>query len=196
MAFIDMISDGEAAGPVVDFYESDRERLGFVANYSRVFAHRPAVFDAWGDLIGGIKANMDARRYELVTIAAARTLRSSYCMLAHGKVLLDRFLDASGLRDVVIDHRAAGLSPVDAAVMDLAERIVQDATSITQEDVDRLRALGLSDVDILDVILAAAARCFFSKVLDATGTLADASYANLEPGVRHALTVGRPIAEP
>jgi hypothetical protein len=31
-----------------------------------------------------------------------------------------------------------------------------------------LRDLGLSDVDILDVVPAAAARCFFSSVLEAT----------------------------
>lgn len=37
---------------------------------------------------------MDPRRYELATIAAARRLHSSYCTLAHGSVLIDKFLDA------------------------------------------------------------------------------------------------------
>jgi hypothetical protein len=67
--------------------------------------------------------------------------------------------------------------------------------AITQEAVDRLRRLGLTDAEILDVTLAAAARCFFSKVLDAMGTLADSPYGTLEPELRQALTVGRPIAE-
>ena len=45
------------------------------------------------------------------------------------------------------------------------------------------------------VVLATAARCFFSTVLEATGTQADAVYASrLEPVMRDALTVGRPIA--
>ena len=47
--------------------------------------------------------------------------------------------------------------------MDLVGKVVDDATSIEQADIDRLRALGLSDQDILDVVLAAAARCFFSN---------------------------------
>jgi hypothetical protein len=46
------------------------------------------------------------------------------------------------------------------------------------------------------VIAAAAARCFFSKTLDALGVQADASFVQLEPELRDALTVGRPIAEP
>ena len=58
-------------------------------NYERAFELRPAVCTAWQQLNGAIKAEMDLRRYELVTLAAARRLRSSYCCLAHGKVLAD-----------------------------------------------------------------------------------------------------------
>ena len=43
-------------------------------------------------------------------------------------------------------------------------------------------------------MLAAALRCFFSKTLDGLGVQADAKYSGLEPGLRDALTVGRPIA--
>ena len=42
---------------------------------------------------------------------------------------------------------------------------------------------------------AAAARCFFSGLLDALGVRADASYRELDPALRDALTVGRPVAE-
>lgn len=44
------------------------------------------------------------------------------------------------------------------------------------------------------MILAAAVRCFFSKVLDAAGIQPDAAYAELPPELRDTLTVGRPIA--
>jgi hypothetical protein len=47
----------------------------------------------------------------------------------------------------------------------------------------------------MDVSLAAAARCFFSKARDAIGVLPDASYRELEPELREVLVVGRPIAE-
>jgi hypothetical protein len=47
----------------------------------------------------------------------------------------------------------------------------------------------------MDIVLAAAARCFFSKTLDALGVLPDASFRELEPELREALVVGRPIAE-
>jgi alkylhydroperoxidase family enzyme len=89
-------------------------------NYERTFAERPEVYTAWGQLSGAIKAGMDLRRYELATLAAARRLRSSYCCLAHGTVLQERFDEP--VREIALDHRAAGLDEVDIAVMDLAAR--------------------------------------------------------------------------
>ena len=141
-----------------------------------------------------IKRGMDLRRYELATVAAARQLRSSHCVLAHGSVLIDKFLGAESVKAVVSNHRHAGLSEVDVAVMDLAGKVADDATSIQQTVIERLRSLGLADEEIVDVVLAAAARCFFSKTLDSLGVEPDAKYNALEPGVRDVLTVGRGIA--
>ena len=162
-------------------------------NFERAFAERPEVYAAWVQLNGAIKAGMDLRRYELATLAAAQRLRSSYCCLAHGSVLASQF--GEPVRDIVLDRRAAGLDEIDVAVMDLAERVVADATSIGDADLRPLRDLGLTQTEIMDVVLAAAARCFFSKALDALGVLPDAGYRDLEAELREALVVGRPIAE-
>jgi uncharacterized peroxidase-related enzyme len=195
MTFIETVPEGDALGELTQMYEADRESFGHVRNLTRAFSHRPDVYAAWAELNGAIKANMDLRRYELATVAAARRLRSSYCTLAHGSVLMDRFVAPEELAAIVSDHRAAGLEPVDVAVMDLADKVAQDATSVAQADIDALRAHGLSDAEIFDVIAAAAARCFFSKVLDAVGAQPDATYAELDAPLRETLTVGRPIAE-
>jgi len=161
-------------------------------NFERAFEPRPEVYAAWRQLNGAIKTGMDLRRYELATLAAARRLRSSYCALAHGSVLLEQF--GEPVREIALDRRNAGLDEVDLAVMDFAERVVDDATSIDDADRQRLRDLGLTDAEIMDVALAAAARCFFSKTLDALGVQPDASYAELAPELREVLVVGRPIA--
>ena len=171
MAFIELDSDGSGS------------------NFVRAFATRQAVFEAWQQLNGAIKESSDLRRYELATLAAARRLRSSYCCLAHGKVLAEQFYDADAVRAL-----PAGLDATDTAIMELADKVAVDATSVTEADWGRLRALGLDDGEIFDVVLAAAARCFFSKTLDALGVQPDASFQALDPAFRDAMTVGRPIA--
>ena len=161
-------------------------------NYERAFEPRPDVYAAWVQLNTAIKSNMDLGRYELATLAAARKLRSTYCALAHGRVLLERFDEP--VRAIALDRETAGLDEVDIAVMDLAESVVDDATSITDADLERLRTLGLSEAEILDIVLAAAARCFFSKTLDALDVRADAAFRDLDAEIRDVLVVGRPIA--
>ena len=87
----------------------------------------------------------------------------------------------------------------DAVIAAFAARVARDAPDIDDAERASLRARGLSDADIVDVILAVAARCFFSTVLDATGTRADAAYRERLPadlvGALTGLTSGRfPVA--
>jgi uncharacterized peroxidase-related enzyme len=195
MTFIDTVPEDKATGDVAAMYETDREVFGRLPNFTKGFSLRPDVYAAWRQLNDAIKANMDLRRYELATVGAARRLRSSYCTLAHGSVLLDNFLSAEGVRALIGDNDTAELDAADAALVDFADKVARDATSVTQADVERLRSLGLTDTEIVDVVLAAAARCFFSKVLDGLGIEPDAKYAQqLDPELRDVLTVGRPIA--
>jgi alkylhydroperoxidase family enzyme len=110
-------------------------------NYQAAFTTRPDVYEAWQHLVGTIRTGLDPRRYELATMAAARRMRSSYCMLAHGSVLMEKYMPAEELRAIVADHRAAGLDE------------------------------------------------------DGVGAQPDATYAAMDPALRDALVVGRPIAQ-
>jgi uncharacterized peroxidase-related enzyme len=195
MTFIETIPEDEAQGAVAEMYELDRERFGELPNFTQAFSHRPDVYAAWVQLNTAVKSHMDPRRYELASVAAARRLRSSYCLLAHGSVLVSKLnVEPQAVQAMASDHRSADLEPVDEAVMDLADKVADDAPSVTQADVDRLRELGLSDPEIVDVVLAAAVRAFFSKTIEALGAEPDPKYAELEPGLRDTLTVGRAIA--
>ena len=185
--FVRSVPESEATGDTAAIYAEARESFGYLPNLVRPFADHPATYRAWQQLNASLKAR-DLRRYELATVAAAKELRSSYCALAHGKVLAEQFLGADAVAAL-----PEGLGEADAAVMRLAAKVARDAGSVTQADVDELRALGLDDAEIVDVVLAAAARCFFSKVVDALGALPDAAFLDLDAGLRQSLTVGRKI---
>ena len=176
---------------VPEMFAANLAPAGHVPNFVHTFAARPAVFEAWKQLSRAIQESMDLRRYELATLAAATALKSSYCSLAHGQILADKFYTAEEVA-ALVDEPAN--DPVDRAVMAFARKIALAADTVTQEDVDALKALGLTDADVLDVALAAAARAFFSKTLDATGTQPDSAYNGLPDTLRKTLTVGRPIA--
>ena len=196
MSWIREATEDGPGGAVATAFEQDRATRGYVANLTRLLANRPAVLDAWIGLNGAIKASMSPRRYELATLAAALRLRSTYCALAHGAILAEHHVGAEAVREAAEGHDTVQLSPIDRAVMDLADKVAAGAADMTESDLTELRDLGLDDGEILDVILAASGRCFFSSVLDGTGTQADAVFQDLDPSLRDALTVGRPIAAP
>ena len=124
---------------------------------------------------------MDLRRYELVTLAAASALHSRYCVSAHGAILEAKFYPRPELEAIAHDYRSAGLDATDVAIMAFAEKVARDAASMTDADVEDLRSRGLTDEEIFDVTLAAAARSFFSKTVDAMGAEPDAQLAGSAP---------------
>jgi uncharacterized peroxidase-related enzyme len=194
--FIEAPDESTVGDDVADWYEKQRAAWGYLPNYAPAFATRPDVAEAWNTLNNTIRGSMDRRRFELATIAAARALRSTYCMAAHSKFLRDICGDEPTMRAVAADPSGANLDAADRAVMDFATQVARDASSISAADVQHLRDHGLSDPEIVDVVLAVAARAFFTKVLDALGVQADVQLGDtFDPEVRQQVTVGRPIAE-
>jgi len=78
MAFIHTIPPDEATGSLAELYTAALRDSSVLDNGMRAFSLRPAAYAAWENLIVSIRSNMDLRRYELVTIAAATKLRCSY----------------------------------------------------------------------------------------------------------------------
>src|SRR4029434_3246298 len=113
-------------------------------------------------------------------------------MLAHGAVTLQsQIFTGAELEAIARDYRQAGLAPAEVAMMAFAEKIAGSAYTVTADDVESLRRLGFSDTAVLDIAFAAAARCFFSKVLDRVGAQPAQGCSNIDENVRRALVVGR-----
>lgn len=77
--------------------------------------------------------------------------------------------------------------------MAFVQKIIKNSHQIDEKDIDGLRKQGFTEEEILDVVLASAARSFFSKTLDALDAKPDETYLELEPELIQALTLGRPF---
>ena len=114
-------------------------------------------------------------------------------MLAHGALLRKNFFSVEELAAIVKDFHNATLSPEEIAIMDFAQKVTTEPGQMSEIDYDQLRGHGLSDEEILDVILASTARNFFSKTLDSLDAIPDEAYLELEPELLQLLTPGRPF---
>ena len=195
--FLKETDPATATGATADYFAGQRAAWGFLPNYAQCFALRPEVGMAWGALNEAIRDGMDRRRFEIATIAAARELRSTYCTSAHSKFLRDVCGDDEAVRAIAADPSGGGLGEVDRVVFRFATKVARDASSIEAADLEELKAVGLGEVDIADVVYAVAARAFFTKVLDGLGAQLDPdTAATFEPALGDAMIVGRLPADP
>jgi uncharacterized peroxidase-related enzyme len=193
MAFIDTISASWVTGEAFAMYDRQQKHYGYVPDYATVFSHRPAVMRRWAELLAEIKRPMDKRRFELATFAAAVTLKSTLCTLAHGKALLQFFL-ADDVKAMARGEIPASLPAADAALLRFACVVAHDASAVTADDVAELKSHGFSDAEVFDIAVTAAGRAFFTKVIESLGVATDSPARTMDPELREALTVGRPIA--
>ncbi|MFN8046640.1 MAG: peroxidase-related enzyme [Dermatophilaceae bacterium] len=194
--FIDTTAEGDATGEVAAYFASQRAAWGFLPNYVQCFATRPDVATAWARLNLAVRDGMERRRYEVATLAAAMARRSTYCATAHATFLRDVCGDPAVVEAIAAAPDGGALAEPDRTIFRFATKVALAAADVEQEDVDALRAVGLDDNDVIDVVMAVAARAFFTTVLDGLGARLDTQTAQqFEPEVRAAFTVGRPAAD-
>jgi uncharacterized peroxidase-related enzyme len=78
-------------------------------------------------------------------------------------------LDEAFVKALVEDYLHAPLSQADRAMLDYVTKVTQDATRVTPEDHERLRAVGFDDKGILQITLIAAWFNYINRVADALG---------------------------
>jgi len=192
MPFIDVIPDSETSAEVQAMYERQKSFWGFVPNYARVFCWRPEIMGLWAQLQAGIKRNMDKRRFELITFAAAHTLRSTLCSLAHGRALTAFFSPA----DVQLMARGASpasLTAPEAAMMAFARKVARGPFAVAAADVDELKKHGFTDAEVFDIAATVSARAFWTGIVESLGVEPEPPFHDLEPEFRKSMTVGRPF---
>lgn len=172
MSIIATPEPADVTGLAAEFYEDDLAHMGYVPEHTRVMAINPEAYKAWEELAGAIARPMGMRRYELVTLAAAKGVKSEHCLLAHGNRSL-RYMDEDEVTRVARDFRSAGLPENEVAIMEFAEKVSTASHEMADADSQRLRDLGYGDREIVDIALAAAARNYFSRAIQALGVAVD-----------------------
>jgi uncharacterized peroxidase-related enzyme len=191
--YLHTIEEEEATGRVAEIYERQKAQLGFVMDAAKCFTARPDLLPIYTDFSDRIRAgfSLGLREWRLITLIAAKHIPSTYCSHVYSKQLVDDLGSKEAVLAVQRDFRTAGLSDKDVAMLAYAETIAQNASRVSQADIDRLRAVGFSDTQICDIALCAAFRCFVSRFFDAVGAGTEAAFIDDDAEFRTAMNVGR-----
>lgn len=190
MSIIHTPDDSDEA--VADLYAAEIADLGYVPSHTRAMAVNPEAFRVFQQLVRTVVSQLGVRRYELATLAAAAAIGSQACRYAHARKSLKLF-DEAQLDRILRDHHDAGLSEAEVALMDFAAKLSRESASMTNADSLRLREVGFTDREIVDIALAASMRNYFSRALHALAVDVDIP-PGLSPRIEDALAPRPPTA--
>ena len=78
-------------------------------------------------------------------------------------------LDAELVKALQEDYRTAPISEQDKVMLDYVAQLTRDATRVSRQDHERLRAVGFDDRAILQITLIASWFNYINRVADALG---------------------------
>jgi alkylhydroperoxidase family enzyme len=189
--YLKTVSELEATGEIAASYESDRSSMGVVMEATSCWSARPDMLAPIEHVLHQLRDgfSLGLLNFRLVTFIAAKHVPSSYCSHMYFRSL-SRLMPRDQVIAVHRDYWNAGLTAQQVEMLAYAEQITRDASKITQSNIDRLRAVGLSDLNIADIALAASYRNFMSRYFDAVGATVEPQFLDEDMAVREMLNVG------
>lgn len=162
MAYVHLIDPTEATGDRRELLDEITGAFGATPAMFRAVANSPtALRSMWGSFGALGSGTLPAVLAEQIAVAVADRNRCEYCLAAH--TALGR---KAGATRAAMAAAQAGESddPSTAAVLRFALAIVEERGGVSGEDVAAVRAAGLTDEEIVEVIAHVALNLFTNYV--------------------------------
>jgi uncharacterized peroxidase-related enzyme len=147
---------------------SDGESSGIVASHSLIPDALYHAFSTFGALMSP-DLPLTRRQHEMITTIVSVNNRCHYWIESHAEFLRRVTLDEDFVRQLQDDYTLAPLSEQDRVMLDFVVQLTRDATRISREDHEKLRAVGFDDKGILQITLIASWFNYINRVADALG---------------------------
>jgi uncharacterized peroxidase-related enzyme len=99
-----------------------------------------------------------------------------YCLTSHGFAVRALLKDPVKGDRITLDYRRAGLSEKQMAMLDYAVKLTLDPVTVSEDDIDELRAVGFNDEDVWDIIEVTAMFNFTNRVMSGAGVMPNPEY--------------------
>jgi uncharacterized peroxidase-related enzyme len=153
------------------YFAKCEEKLGFVPHVLCAYAHDNAKLEAFAAFYNDLMlapSGLSKLEREMIAVAVSSVNRCYYCLTAHGAAVRQLSGDAVLGEMLVMNYRAAALSPRHRAMLDFSVKLTETPHLIEEEDRERLRAAGFSEKDIWDVAAVASFYNMSNRMASAT----------------------------
>jgi uncharacterized peroxidase-related enzyme len=141
------------------YFAKCEEKLGIVPNVLLSYAFDEkklrAFTDTYNDLMLG-DSGLSKLEREMIAVVVSSINHCYYCLAAHGAAVRQLSGDPALGEMMVMNYRAAELSPRHKAMLDFSAKLTEEPAKIEESDRAALRKAGFSDRDIWDIASTAA----------------------------------------
>jgi uncharacterized peroxidase-related enzyme len=172
MLWIKTIPEDKATGDLKRAYEEVLRTRGKISNIMRAQSLRPNALRSFLELYVGLmygKSGLTRAEREIVaTIISARN-QCSYCVSHHGEALQFYLKNGNQLASLEKGQLPEKMDQRMKALVDYALKLTLEPSEVKREDMDAMREAGISDSEILDLVLLTAYMSYVNRVAQGLG---------------------------
>ena len=121
-------------------------------------------------------ARLPLRERELIAVVVSAQNGCGLCEVHHTNALGDALDDRTRARRIALDHHLAPLTDRERALADFAVKVTSNPKDVSTADIERLRAVGLSDPDIVEALETSAWFNHTNQIFISLGVIPDEKY--------------------
>jgi uncharacterized peroxidase-related enzyme len=140
------------------YTETQLKNWGFINNLFKVLPLNPLQYKGFLEFKTSLfneKCYLSDADKEMIGLVVASTNSCAYCLTTHSDVLRGLVENPAWVDTLTYNYRSAKLTPKQRALCDYAYFVTAYPQEITTEQVDKLRAAGFNDHEILEAAFVA-----------------------------------------
>jgi uncharacterized peroxidase-related enzyme len=177
MFWIEEVDVSNADGKLAEIYAALIKQRGKVSNILKVHSLNPEAMgnhlDLYMTLMFG-KSGLSRAEREAIAVVVSANNDCEYCVAHHTAALKHYIDDEDTLAMLQAADGLEALEPRLSNIVRHAEKLTNAPAAMTESDLDELRAVGLSDKDILDLTLIVSYFNFVNRIAQGLGVTASA----------------------
>jgi uncharacterized peroxidase-related enzyme len=173
---------GELSAPMQAYFAKCDEKIGFVPNVLKAYAHANTKLEAFAALYNDLMlapSGLSKLEREMIAVVVSSQNRCYYCLTAHGAAVRQLSGDPALDELMVMNYRAAELAPRHRAMLDFAVKVTDAPWAIEEPDRQALRNAGFSERDIWDIAAVASFYNMSNRMASAVDMRPNAEYHGL-----------------
>ncbi len=172
VSWITVIPPEEAEGTLKDVYAILQKQRGKVSNIMSVQSLNPEAMAAHLDLYIALmfrKGGLRRPEREMIAVVVSAANECEYCVAHHAAALNFYWKDREKLEAFIRDFRSVDLSDRERAMLEYADFLTRNPGGISETHVQRLRDVGFTDADILNIAMITGYFNFVNRIANGLG---------------------------